>query len=402
MQKQTGSIMLVAGTCIGSGMIALPMLLAKLGIIPSILLMIATWLLMYFSSLVSVELSLQSGKGLALGALGRKFSGRLAELVGAGSFKILSYALIAVYIYAGSSVIQKMIESGVSHQASLGNIASLYAVVVGFIFLLPIKFIDYINRILFVCLLAVIAVLLVGLTSLINWNQLPLFSLGYGEISVWQIVIPVIFTSFGFQGSCHSFANYCNLNPVILKRALFWGSFIPMIVYIIWNSATLSVIYNENPEFYQQMIKGEVEVGDFVKQLSHIAKWQSIQLLVWWITILAIVTSVLGVGVGLFDSIKDMLPHHIKNNLIKNSLASIITILPAYLIAILVPNAFISVLGFAGMILVVIAILLPVYLFYKAKIIMPNYTILKSNLLLILTVIIGILIIIAEIFNVFS
>ncbi len=33
MQKQIGSIMLVAGTCIGSGMIALPMVLAKLGVI---------------------------------------------------------------------------------------------------------------------------------------------------------------------------------------------------------------------------------------------------------------------------------------------------------------------------------------------------------------------------------
>ncbi|AXU07166.1 amino acid permease [Rickettsia japonica] len=33
-----------------------------------------------------------------------------------------------------------------------------------------------------------------------------------------------------------------------------------------------------------------------------------------------------------------------------------------------VPNAFIIILGFAGMILVIIAILLPVYLLYKAKI----------------------------------
>nr|WP_121543010.1 aromatic amino acid transport family protein [Candidatus Rickettsia colombianensi] len=36
MQKLIGSILLISGTCIGSGMmIALPMVLAKLGIIPS-------------------------------------------------------------------------------------------------------------------------------------------------------------------------------------------------------------------------------------------------------------------------------------------------------------------------------------------------------------------------------
>ncbi|KJV62375.1 tryptophan/tyrosine permease family protein [Rickettsia amblyommatis str. Ac/Pa] len=48
--------------------------------------------------------------------------------------------------------------------------------------------------------------------------------------------------------------------------------------------------------------------------------------------------------------------------------ASIVTILPAYIVAVVVPNAFITILGFAGMILVIIAILLPVYLLYKAKI----------------------------------
>ncbi|ABV76409.1 MULTISPECIES: aromatic amino acid transport family protein [spotted fever group] len=31
MQKLIGSILLISGTCIGSGMIALPMVLAKLG-----------------------------------------------------------------------------------------------------------------------------------------------------------------------------------------------------------------------------------------------------------------------------------------------------------------------------------------------------------------------------------
>jgi tyrosine-specific transport protein len=78
MNKQTGSILLVAGTCIGSGMIALPLVLAKLGIIPSAVLMLLTWLLMYYTSLVNLELNLQAGKGMSLGALGRHFSGPIA------------------------------------------------------------------------------------------------------------------------------------------------------------------------------------------------------------------------------------------------------------------------------------------------------------------------------------
>jgi tyrosine-specific transport protein len=399
MRKQTGSIMLVAGTCIGTGMIALPMTLAKIGIVPSILFMLFTWILMYFTSLITIELNIQAGKGMALGALGRRFSGKIAEAVGTSSFKILSYALVSVYIYAGSSVIQTLLESSNPQEYSFNMIASLYALVACLLFLLPIKLIDYVNRFIFVGLMVVISILIIGLVATINWSNLPLFTEGYDEISAWQILIPVVFTSFGFQGSCHSFANYCNLNPKTLKRALLWGSFIPMVVYIIWNTSSLAVVYNDNPQFYSQVAKGEVEVGDLIKELSDIAKWQSMQLLVWWVTIFAIITSLLGVGIGLCDSIKAMLPIR-EEGLKRNVLASIITILPAYLVAMLVPNAFINVLGFAGMILAIIAIILPIYLFYKAKITKLNYEILKSRWLIIATFIIGVVIILSEISNI--
>jgi len=44
---------------------------------------------------------------------------------------------------------------------------------------------------------------------------------------------------------------------------------------------------------YKQMKAGKTEVGELIQVLSDIAKWQSVQLLVWWISLLAIATSVL-------------------------------------------------------------------------------------------------------------
>ena len=108
MNKQTGSILLVAGTCIGSGMIALPMVLAKLGLIPSLFLMLLTWLLMYYTSLINLELNLQAGKGMSLGSLGAHFSGPIAGFVGNVALKLLSYALLAVFLYGAASIIGKM------------------------------------------------------------------------------------------------------------------------------------------------------------------------------------------------------------------------------------------------------------------------------------------------------
>ncbi len=401
MQKKMGAIFLVAGTCIGSGMIALPLVLAKLGLIPSILLMLFIWFIMYYTSLINLELNLQARHGLSLGALGKYYSGRIAEAIGVTSLKLLSYALLAVFIYGGSSVIQELLASQTGTKYSFDLIALIYAVIAMVILLFPIRMIDHLNRLLFIGLLGIVSLLIIGLTLSVKWTNLPLVAENYSDISVWASIIPVVFTSFGFQVIFHTLTNYCNKDDKMLKRTFFWGSLIPAIVYILWTSSVLSVVYHDNPTFYGQMTAGKVEVGELIQVLSSIAKWQSVQLLVWWISILAIATSVLGVGVGLCETLNSMLAEKVPQALLRKILSSLITVMPAFLIAIYVPNAFIAALGFAGMILAVIAILLPAYLFGKMKEHHLHYPELKSKGLMALSVCVGIIVIVSELFNMY-
>lgn len=399
MYKQIGAILLIAGTCIGSGMIALPLVLAKLGLIPSIVLMISIWMLMCFTSLINLELNLQAGHGFSLGKLGRLFSGRIAEWVGTISLKILSYSLLAVFIYGGSSILQELLESKTAAEFSFAFLATIFALISMVLLLLPIRWIDYFNRFLFIGLLIVVAVLIMGLNLTIDWSDLPLISKQYTDLSILSSVIPVVFTSFGFQVIFHTLANYCKMDPKMLKRAFFWGSLIPALVYIVWTCGILSVVYQNNPEFYEKMASGKAEIGELIQVLSGIAKWQSVQLLVWAVSLLAISTSVIGVGLGLMDSLKGMMAEKVVNSKVRTILASIITILPAYLVVMLVPNAFITVLGFAGMILALIAVLMPVYLFWKMKKDKLHYPELKKNYLILFAFLVALLVITCEVFN---
>lgn len=399
MNKQIGAIMLVAGTCVGSGMIALPMALAKIGLIPSIILMLALWMVIYYTSLVSVELNLQANKGLALGALAKKFSGKKASFIGTGSYKILSYSLLAVYLYGGASVIEKMLSSYNFQNISFVNVLDIYTLSATVILALPIKYIDIVNRFLFLGLIAVIAFLVIGMLFLINFNNLPLFSENYSSILSWQALIPITFTCFGFQVIFHTLTNYCHKDPKMLKKAFFWGSLLPAIIYMIWTASILGVIYQNNLEFYNHMQSAKIEVGDLVQVLSNISHNSLIQTLVWWLSVLAIITSALGVGLALLESIKEMLPKEL-NHMLRHFLATIITLSPSYLLAKLIPNAFISVLGFAGMILVIIAILLPIYLITKIEKQNFHYPEIKQNWLLIASAIVGISIMLCELMNI--
>ena len=115
MNKQLTSILLISGTCIGAGMIALPMSLAKIGIIPSIILMFLIWLYSYYTSLVFVELNLKKEKkNLHLELLCKKYSGKYTQIIGNISVKLLSYSLISAYIYGGSSILQNLLNLNIN------------------------------------------------------------------------------------------------------------------------------------------------------------------------------------------------------------------------------------------------------------------------------------------------
>lgn len=400
MKKLIAAMMLVAGTAVGSGMIALPMLLAKLGIIPSIILMFIIWIVIYYTSLVSVELNLQAGQGLTLGSLGKKFSGKIAELIGTCSFKVLSYALLTAYLSGGTSILQRMLESNSSEIFNYNYILAMYGVVSSILVFLPTNILLYVNKVLFIGLFGTIGILLITIIPTVNWEALPLFSNDYSQISLWSAVIPVVFTSFGFQVIFHTLTDYCDKNQIMLKRVFYGGSLIPAFTYIIWTSCILTVVYQNDIVFYQQMVDGKVEIGDLIRKLSDISKWPLIQGVIWCLSSFAIITSVVGVGVGLRDSLAQLLPEKVKIE--KKLLATLLTFIPAYLVAALVPNAFIKVLGFAGMILVFIAILLPVYLLYKAKINQYYYKELSSKWIIYLSTIAGLIIIICELNNIFS
>lgn len=399
MHKKIGAILLVAGTCIGSGMIALPMVLAKLGLIPSVLLMLTIWFVMYYTSLINLELNLQADRGLTLGELGKHFSGRGARIMGTVSLKMLSYSLLAVFIYGGASILQELMTSRMEVHYSFESIASGFTLAALAMLLLPVKLIDYFNRLLFIGLMIVITILIVGLTISVEWSHLPLFTEHYLKPTTWMALIPIVFTSFGFQVIFQTLTHYCDKNAKMLKTAFFWGSLIPALVYILWTCNILSVVYHNNPLFYSQMVEGKAEVGELIQVLSGIAKWPVVQLLVWLISLLAIFTSVLGVGLGLFDSTKEIVAKIVPRNKIQRPLNAFITLVPAYLAVLYVPNAFIAVLGFAGMILAILAIILPVYLFGKIKTPQLFFKELRQKWLIKASLVTAVVVMLCEVYN---
>ena len=227
----------------------------------------------------------------------------------------------------------------------------------------------------------------------VNYNNIPLNNkIDFNNISN---SIVILFTSFGYQICSNALMKYCDNDIKTIKNALFYGSIIPLILYICWTFVILSVIYNNDINFYNLIINENVNVGNLIDKLSNIISLNSLNFIVWIISILTIITSIIGVGHGLKESyninFKDKnLPNY-------NLISTLITFLPPYFISSLTPNAFIKILSYAGIILVIIAILLPIYLYFKANINEPYIKILNKKALILCTFI-GILMIILSFF----
>lgn len=355
-KRQFGAAFLLAGTAIGSGMISLPMVLAKFGIFGTFITMIAFALLTYFTALIRSDLNLNSHAEASLKDVGNFFECSFVGSLGDFMLKLLSFALLSAYISGESSII----DAALNHSVPNSLIVGIFTLKIALVFLWASKVIVNANRILFIGMFAT----LIGLIAALLWQTPIKFVPQQSDnisLNEWTTLVPVIFTSFGFQGSIHSMTKFCENDRNLIKNACLWGSVIPAIVYIAWTSAILIVVANTDSAFFNLMLEGKAQdVGSLVRVLSQAASSQSIQIIVWIISGLAILTSIFGVGLALLDIFQREW-HVIK-------LVSIFAVffVPA-VISVVIPNAFIRILNISGIILAIIAIIVPVIISFKMQ-----------------------------------
>ncbi len=336
-----GATLLIAGTTIGAGMLALPMISSELGFLSSIALLVGLWLFMILAAVFMVEIS--HGKGLSIAAIAEKRLGSFAKNVAATSLLVLFWALLAAYISGGSSIIHQEIGGASS------LIAIIYTAILGFCVVAFTKIVDYANRFFFFIKCVVFLLIIIGLFPFIQMVHLK--STGTNSQALW-LALPIFFTSFGFHGSLPSLIKYLHGDNKCIYISIVIGSFIPLIVYILWQIVTLGVLGTG--------FECTGDVGFFISQLTSKTGNGALLLLTDAFAFFAIATSFLGVALGLFDYLIELSS---KKELFKKSggkvKATILTFLLPLIFSVFYPKGFVFALGFAAIALSILAVILP-------------------------------------------
>ncbi|WP_118796225.1 aromatic amino acid transporter [Haemophilus haemolyticus] len=383
MNKTVGSTLLVAGTMIGAGMLAMPLTSSGIGFGFTLVLLLGLWALLTFSALLFVELYQTAESDAGIGTLAEQYFGKTGRIVATAVLIIFLYALIAAYISGGGSLLKDLLPESFGDKVSI----LLFTVIFGSFIVIGTHSVDKINRVLFFVMLAAFAVVLSLMLPEIKFDNLMAMPIDNALIISAS---PVFFTAFGFHGSIPSLNKYLDGNVKALRISILVGSAITLCAYILWQMSTHGLLTQNE---FLQILKDDATLNGLVKATLAITGSNIIAGAVKLFSTLALVTSFLGVGLGLLECIEDLLKRSFNISAGRISLG-LMTFIPPLVFALFYPEGFILALGYAGQMFAFYAVVLPVSLVWKARRTHTNlpYKVWGGNLTLIIVLVLGVII----------
>ena len=383
MNKTVGSTLLVAGTMIGAGMLAMPLTSAGIGFGFTLVLLLGLWALLTFSALLFVELYQTAESDAGIGTLAEQYFGKTGRIIATAVLIIFLYALIAAYISGGGSLLKDLLPESFGDKVSV----LLFTVIFGSFIVIGTHSVDKINRVLFFVMLTAFAVVLSLMLPEIKFDNLMATPIDNALIISAS---PVFFTAFGFHGSIPSLNKYLDGNVKALRISILAGSAITLCAYILWQMSTHGLLTQNE---FLQILKEDATLNGLVKATLAITGSNIIAGAVKLFSTLALVTSFLGVGLGLLECIEDLLKRSFNISAGRISLG-LMTFIPPLVFALFYPEGFILALGYAGQMFAFYAVVLPVSLVWKARRAHTNlpYKVWGGNLTLIIVLVLGVII----------
>lgn len=386
MQNKTlGSTLIVAGTTIGAGMLAMPLTSAEMGFSMTLVLLIGLWLLLSYSALLFVELYQKapaSDSGIA--TLAEQYFGVAGRVLATLALVIFMYAILTVYSLGGGNLIAPFLEFAGENaeQVAIIGFVVLFAVIVT----IGTNSVDGMTRLLFIGKLGAFAVVLFTMlpkATLENLSAMPLHHFLIISAS------PVFFTSFGFHVVIPSINKYLDGDVRRLRIAIIAGTAIPLVAYILWQMATHGVFSQVQ---FVEIIRKDPTLNGLVEATFQATGSTFISGAVRIFSALALITSFLGVSLSLFDCLDDLLK---RVNVQANRLVlGLLTFAPVLAFALFYRD-FLSVLSYAGQMFTFYGLVLPVAMVWVARKRYPDlaYRVAGGNVALIVALILGLLII---------
>lgn len=351
-----GGACIVASVCVGAGMLALPAAGSGVWTFGAILAMVVTMLVMTFSGFLLLEAFQHYDRHVSFSSVCRDLMGNVYN-----TFNNLSvYFVGGILLYVYSTVMGDIF----SHILPINmQLASILAVLIfSFPVWLSTRFVDRVS-VLLVVFMAVSFV--AGVFSLIGQIKLDtLLNSAAGEISytpyIWAF-FPVVLTSFGYHHSVASMRIYYR-DERKAQYAILGGTLIALALYTLW---VVSIFGNLPRANFVEVVQKGGQVSALLEALGGAVESEQVSIIFQAFTVGAVVSSFIGVGLGVFDYLADLFA--INNTRSARSLTWALTFLPPLVFSLCAPFGFTIAIAYAGAVATIWTCLTPALLAWRAR-----------------------------------
>ena len=360
-----GGAMIIAGTAIGAGMLANPTSTAGIWFVGSAIILFYTWFCMTTSGLMLLEANLHYPTGASFDTIVTDLLGKRWNILNGLSVAFVLYILTYAYITSGGSITENAINSlqgEVQISRSTGSL--LFCFVLALFVWLSTKAVDRISTILIGGMVIAFFLSTTGLLSSVNINTLldnqnentP------AHLPYLLTALPVCLVSFGFHGNVPSLVKYYNREGRRVMQSIFIGTLLALFIYILWQMAVQGNLPRD--KFAPVIAKGG-DVAALLEALSAYIPVKYIGIALNFFAYMAIASSFLGVTLGLFDYIADLLKQ--PDTPWGRAKTALLTFLPPLLLSLQFPYGFVIAIGYAGLAATLWAAIVPALLVHASR-----------------------------------
>jgi tryptophan-specific transport protein len=396
-----GGAMIIAGTAIGAGMLANPTSTAGVWFIGSILALIYTWFCMTTSGLMILEANLHYPTGASFDTIVKDLLGKGWNLLNGLSVAFVLYILTYAYITSGGGITQNLLNQAFGSAESVVDIGRtsgslIFCLVLAAFVWLSTKAVDRFTTALIGGMVIAFFLSTAGLLGSVKSDVL-LNTVATGEqqyLPYLLTALPVCLVSFGFHGNVPSLVKYYHRDGGRVMKSIFIGTGLALVIYILWQLAIQGNL--PRSEFAPVIEKGG-DVSALLEALHKYIETDYIAVILNFFAYMAIASSFLGVTLGLFDYIADLL--RFDDSFAGRSKTALVTFLPPLLLSLQFPYGFVIAIGYAGLAATIWAAIVPALLVRASRQKFPqaSYKVYGGNFMIGFIILFGVLNIAAQV-----
>ncbi|HRD55935.1 MAG TPA: aromatic amino acid transport family protein [Parachlamydiaceae bacterium] len=329
-----GGTLLVAGTTIGGGMLALPVLTSLGGFLPSLVIYFLCWAFMASTGLLFLEVALWTGNESNIVTMASKTLGIFGKIFAWVLYLFLFYCLTLAYVVGCGDLVSQAFGEKISDGTGSLIFVAIFAPVI----FMGTKFVSKLN----VYLVAALAFFYFAFVAL-GFSFVRQELLTHVDWRLSLKALPIAFTAFAYQGIIPTLVSYLHYDYKKIRQVILIGSLIPLIAYIIWQWLILGIV----PTFGSNSLEEALKNGDnAVYPLKNFIENPLVYPIGQCFAFFALLTSFLGVTLGLFDFLADGL--QVKKTTVNKIFLCALIFIPPLCVAFIYPGLFLRALDFAG------------------------------------------------------